>query len=157
MAHEIERKFLVINDDWKTQVHNSVYYRQAYLAGNDSSSVRVRTTDGQAWLNIKSATLGIERHEFEYEIPLSDADEMIADLCNGVVIEKWRHFVRYEGHVWEIDVFAGANEGLVVAEIELDDVDETFARPSWVGAEVSDDPRYYNVCLVEHPYCDWAK
>ena len=157
MAYEIERKFLVINDDWKSQVSNSAYYRQAYLAGNDRSSVRVRIADSQAWLNIKSATLGIQRTEYEYEIPVSDAGEMIANLCQGATIDKWRHFVPHAGHVWEIDVFEGANQGLVVAEIELDDVAESFEKPPWIGAEVSDDPRYYNVCLVEHPYCDWEK
>ena len=117
----------------------------------------MRVADGQAWLNIKSATLGIQRTEYEYEIPLSDADEMIANLCHGAAIEKWRHFVPYAGHVWEIDVFEGANQGLVVAEIELDDVAEVFEKPPWLGAEVSDDPRYYNVCLVDHPYCDWGE
>ena len=157
MAYEIERKFLVINDDWKSQVSNSAYYRQAYLDGNDRSSVRVRIADSQAWLNIKSATLGIQRTEYEYEIPVSDAGEMIANLCQGAAIEKWRHFVPHAGHVWEIDVFEGANQGLVVAEIELDDVAESFEKPPWIGAEVSDDPRYYNVCLVEHPYSDWEK
>lgn len=157
MAHEIERKFLVLNDDWKSQVTDSVHYRQAYLAGNDKSSIRVRVADGQAWLNIKSATLGIQRTEYEYEIPLSDAGEMITNLCHGAAIEKWRHFVPCGDHVWEIDVFEGANQGLVVAEIELDDVAEVFEKPSWIGTEVSDDPRYYNVCLVDHPYCDWEK
>jgi len=157
MAYEIERKFLVVNDDWRSQVSKSAYYRQAYLAGNDKSSIRVRVADDQAWLNIKSATLGIQRTEYEYEIPVADADDMIENLCQGAVIEKWRYFVPYAGHVWEVDVFEGGNQGLVVAEIELDDVAETFARPDWTGGEVSDDPRYYNVCLVEHPYCDWDK
>ena len=155
MAHEIERKFLVINDDWKAQIRNSAYYRQGYLAGNDRSSIRVRIGDDRAWLNIKSATLGIRRTEYEYAIPLGDAEEMLASLCQGAVIEKWRHFVPYAGHLWEIDVFEGDNQGLVVAEIELDDEQQAFAKPTWLGDEVSDDPRYYNVCLVEHPYCDW--
>ncbi|MBI5450751.1 MAG: CYTH domain-containing protein [Gammaproteobacteria bacterium] len=155
MAQEIERKFLLINDDWRAQVSRQSYYRQGYLAGGERSSIRVRVADGQAWLNIKSATLGIQRTEFEYQIPLADAQQMLDRFCLGAVIEKTRYFVTVAGHLWEIDVFDGANAGLVVAEIELDDEHEAFVRPAWLGAEVSDDPRYYNVCLVEHPYSQW--
>ena len=157
MAQEIERKFLVINDDWKREVTRSEDYRQGYLSGTDRCSIRVRISNDKAFLNIKSATLGIQRTEYEYEIPPDDGMEMVQRFCMGAVIEKTRYFVPLQNHVWEIDVFDGANAGLVVAEIELDDVDEGFVRPEWLGDEVSDDPRYYNVCLVDHPYCDWEK
>jgi len=157
MAQEIERKFLILNDDWKQHVSHSDYYRQGYLSGSDKCSIRIRISNDKAFLNIKSATLGIQRTEFEYEIPLDEGMEMLQRFCSGAVIEKTRYFVPLQNHVWEIDVFDGANAGLVVAEIELDDVDEVFVRPDWLGEEVSDDPRYYNVCLVEHPYCDWEE
>jgi len=157
MAQEIERKFLILNDDWKQHVSHSDYYRQGYLSGGEKCSIRVRISNDKAFLNIKSATLGIQRTEFEYEIPLDEGMEMLQRFCSGAVIEKTRYFVPLQNHVWEIDVFDGANAGLVVAEIELDDVDEVFVRPDWLGEEVSDDPRYYNVCLVEHPYCDWEE
>jgi len=157
MAQEIERKFLIANDDWKQQVSRSDYYRQGYLSGTEKSSIRVRIANDKAYLNIKSATLGIQRTEYDYEIPLVDANEMVENLCPGYIIEKTRYFVPHQGHLWEIDVFDGPNNGLIVAEIELDHEDETFERPDWLGKEVSDDPRYYNSCLVDHPYCDWEK
>jgi len=157
MAQEIERKYLVVNDDWKQQVSRSDYYRQGYLSGSEKSSIRVRIANDRAWLNIKSATLGIQRTEYDYEIPVADATDMAERFCQGAIIEKTRYFVPYDNHLWEIDVFEGANQGLVVAEIELSHEDETFAVPEWIGAEVSDDPRYYNVCLVDHPFCEWGK
>jgi len=157
MAREIERKFLVKNDSWKQQVQRSDYYHQGYLSGTDKSSIRVRIANEKAYLNIKSATLGIQRTEYEYEIPVADGREMIEHLCQGTIIEKTRYFVPDNGHLWEIDVFEGPNKGLVVAEIELDHEDEVFKKLDWLGDEVSDDPRYYNSCLVSHPYCDWEK
>lgn len=156
MASEIERKFLVTSDAWKQEVKRQAHYRQGYLCPVDTSSVRVRVADEAAWLNVKSATLGIERLEYEYSIPLGDANEMLDRLCKRPLIEKTRYWVEYADHTWEIDVFEGDNEGLVVAEIELDRPDETFELPSWAGAEVSHDPRYYNVCLVDHPYKEWS-
>ncbi len=156
MAVEIERKFLLKNDLWKTQVRNWRDYSQGYLtAAGGSSSIRVRVCEQKAWLNIKSATLGMQRTEFEYEIPLQDAREMLNTLCVGPVISKRRYFVPYRQHTWEIDVFDGENAGLVVAEIELRSADEPFALPPWAGREVTDDPRYYNVSLVSHPYSEW--
>lgn len=160
MALEIERKFLVLNDAWRAAADAGTPYRQGYLSrvtGPDAvrSSVRVRTDGERAFLNIKSATLGIRRQEYEYAIPLADAETMLADLCVGAVVEKTRYHVVAGAHVWEIDVFAGANTGLIVAEIELGHEDEAFERPEWLGAEVSDDPRYYNVCLAERPYSRW--
>ena len=157
MASEIERKFLVASDAWKNSVSRSVRYRQGYLGRAEASSVRVRVSDRDAYLNIKSATLGIERLEYEYPIPLADAHEMLDRLCHKPLIEKTRHWVEHAGHCWEIDVFEGDNAGLVVAEIELQAPDEPFELPAWAGAEVSHEPRYYNVCLVEHPYSAWSE
>lgn len=155
MGVEIERKFLVNGDAWKKNVSRSIHYRQGYLCGSTHASVRVRVTDEDARLNIKSATLGVQRDEFEYVIPLDEARQMLETLCEGPLIEKTRHLVEHKGHIWEIDVFEGQNQGLVVAEIELSVEDEAFERPPWVGEEVSHDPRYYNTSLVRHPFCQW--
>ena len=155
MAQEIERKFLVSSDAWRAEVSRVEKYRQGYLSDNAECSIRVRISDEHAWLNLKSATLGIQRTEYEYPVPLKDAEEMLASFCRHAVIIKSRYFVKFKDYVWEIDVFEGDNTGLVVAEIELNDENEKFARPPWLGKEVSDDPRYYNVCLVEHPYSQW--
>lgn len=157
MATEIERKFLVLNDSWRTQAAPGVRYRQGYLSGSKKSSVRVRIEGEVARLNIKSATLGVTRREYEYAIPLLDANEILKDLCDGPLIDKLRFHVQHGQHVWEIDVFEGDNAGLVVAEIELSREDETFAHPAWLGAEVSHDARYYNVCLAQHPFKSWKE
>jgi adenylate cyclase len=155
MALEIERKFLVNSDAWRNQATRSEEYRQGYLNDLNTCSVRVRIAGERAYLNIKSARLGIMRHEYEYVIPLADGREMLRDLCIGSIVEKTRYFVPFAGHIWEVDVFSGDNAGLVVAEIELDAADARFDLPSWVGQEVSDDPRYYNVNLVSRPFKDW--
>ena len=155
MATEIERKFLVLNDDWRAIVRSDMKIIQAYLATNESSSTRIRIQNDKANINIKSATLGITRSEFEYAIPVVDAQSMIDDLCIKPVIEKTRYIVKYMHHTWEIDVFSGDNQGLIVAEIELSSPDEAFEKPSWLGEEVSNDARYYNVCLVNNPYKTW--
>lgn len=160
MATEIERKFLVADNSWQTQADAGVIMRQGYLNGArpghvGNSSVRIRIAGDHANLNIKSATLGVTRQEYEYPIPLGDASEMLDNLADGPLIEKTRYHVRHAKHLWEIDVFAGDNQGLVVAEIELSAADEVFERPSWLADEVSEDPRYYNVCLVNHPFKDW--
>ena len=157
MAHEIERKFLVTGDGWNTQVSKHVDYRQGYLASDKSCSIRIRVSDTRAHLNIKSATLGVERLEYEYEIPLGDAHEMLDRLSCGPLVEKTRYYVPQGGHTWEIDVFKGDNAGLIVAEIELARADEPFERPAWLGEEVSEDPRYYNVCLARNPFKNWKK
>jgi adenylate cyclase len=160
MATEIERKFLLADDGWKPLADAGVVIRQGYLNTSSpnhqgKSSVRVRIAGEHANLNIKGATLGVTRQEYEYPIPLADASELLDTLADGPLIEKTRYHVRHGTHTWEIDVFAGDNQGLVVAEIELAAADEGFERPSWLGEEVSDDPRYYNVCLVKHPFKDW--
>lgn len=158
MALEIERKFLVKNDAWRARVIEAKRLRQGYLTTPESgrASVRVRADGSQGYLNVKSVTLGIHRHEFEYPIPLADANEMLDTLCTGAVIDKTRYLVPHEGHVWEVDEFHGENEGLIVAEIELESLDETFVLPEWAGIEVSDDPRYYNVSLAQQPYSQWS-
>ena len=160
MGQEIERKYRVTSDAWRRQAHKVRTLRQGYLSDLDASggrsSVRVRIGGDQAHLNIKSATLGIERREYEYPLPLEDAQYMLDHLCMGSLIEKNRHYVRYEGLLWEVDEFFGDNAGLVVAEVELESVDQQPALPDWVGEEVSEDARYFNVMLVKHPYKDWA-
>jgi len=148
MGREIERKFLVTGEGWREAAVAAVPMRQAYLASDPACSVRVRIEGEAARLNIKSAELGVERLEFEYPIPVADAEQMLARLCTTAPVEKVRYRVPWGGHVWEVDVFEGANAGLVVAEIELAEPDEPFERPPWIGREVSDDPRYYNVMLA---------
>ena len=155
MAIEIEHKFLLVNDDWRKQINHSVKYRQGYLASQGTYSIRIRISNENAWLNIKSAIIGIHRHEYEYEIPLSDANEIINALCKKPIIEKTRHFVMNDGNKWEIDEFEGDNLGLIVAEIELTENGKYFSKPHWVGEEVTHDLRYYNNNLAIHPYLEW--
>ena len=155
MATEIERKFLVRDTSWRQQADEGQRMRQGYMVGGEQASVRVRVQGEQAFLNIKSATLGVWRREYDYPIPLRDGEEILDHLCTGPLIDKTRYHVEYAGHTWEVDVFEGDNAGLVVAEIELDSEDQVFEKPHWVGDEVSHDPRYYNVCLVKHPYKEW--
>ncbi|WP_455216663.1 CYTH domain-containing protein [Kaarinaea lacus] len=155
MATEIERKFLLRDDSWRKEVNQGDRIRQGYLAGSEKSSIRVRISGNKANINIKSATLGMTRQEYEYDIPLPEANEILDTLCEGPLIEKTRYHVQHGDHLWEVDEFYGDNQGLVVAEIELNNLDEHFERPDWLGEEVSDDTRYYNVCLVKHPFKDW--
>lgn len=155
MAVEIEKKFLVTGDGWRASAGSGIRYRQGYMTETGPASVRVRIGGIHAHLNIKSATLDQQRLEYEYEIPVADAEEMLERLCLKPLVEKTRYEVAYGDHVWEVDVFESDNQGLVVAELELRARDEPFERPPWVGDEVSDDPRYYNVCLVQHPYKNW--
>lgn len=157
MATEIERKFLVIGEAWRAQVSRSTRMLQGYLAGPPAArcSVRLRIAGEDAWLNIKSAQGGIERDEYEYALPCTDARRML-DTFAGEIVAKRRHYVEIHGDVFEIDEFEGDNAGLVVAEIELDAPDAAFARPSWLGREVSHLPRYYNLNLAIHPYARWS-
>ena len=155
MGIEIERKFLVTDDSWRQWAGKPTSYRQGYLNKTQKCSVRVRVGDGKAHLNIKSAELGASRSEFEYEVPLADGQQILDRLCTLSVVEKSRYVVAHAGHDWEVDVFDGDNAGLVVAEIELDHVEQEFELPQWTGAEVTDDSRYYNVCLAEHPFKEW--
>ena len=155
MAIEIERKFLLRDESWRDAADAGTRFRQGYIVGAERASVRVRIEGDRANLNIKSATLGIHRQEYEYPIPLQEAEELLDTLCEQPQISKTRYLVPYGNHTWEIDVFDGDNAGLVVAEVELESEDEPFERPPWLGEEVSGDTRYYNVCLVKHPYREW--
>ncbi|MCK9395210.1 MAG: CYTH domain-containing protein [Methylobacter sp.] len=157
MAIEIEHKFLLANDSWRQHVSRSIKYRQGYLSSQATSSIRVRTSNAHAWLNIKTATLGTHRHEYEYEIPLADANEILNNLCRKPLIEKTRHFVTDDNNLWEIDEFEGDNQGLIVAEIELDETGQSFSKPSWLGLEVTEDLRYYNNNIATHPYSEWRE
>ena len=157
MAFEIERKFLVIDDAWQQSVRSESYIRQAYLTGRDKASIRVRIRDNQiATLTIKSRGADLKRLELEYEIPVLDAEAMLP-LRHGAIIEKRRAIVPVHGHVWEVDTFLGENAGLVLAEIELDAVNETFVRPPWVGAEVTNQASYYNSALANNPFSAWSE
>jgi len=151
---EIERKFLLVSDDWRAEVRESRDMRQGYLGG-DGVSVRIRIAGEEAWLNIKEMRLGASRREYEYPVPLDDAMELMS-LTRAGRIEKTRHYVPQGGLTWEIDVFRGANAGLVVAEIELEHEGQEFTHPSWLGPEVTDDERYYNVALARHPFTAWG-
>ena len=155
MNLEIERKFLVKDDGWRADAVASTALRQGYLANTAASSVRVRIAGGEGWLSVKAMRTGRSREEFEYAIPLADARALLDGFSEGPPIEKTRHRVPVGSHAFEIDEFAGANHGLVIAEVELDDPEEQFPRPRWLGDEVTDDARFYNVRLAREPFCDW--
>lgn len=153
MGREIERKFLVTGDAWRTK--HGTLIRQGYLHNEVDSTVRVRTKGERAYLTIKGSMTGITRAEFEYEIPLEDANEILDELCQKPLIEKIRHEIHADGFKWEIDEFLEDNAGLVVAEIELEDENQEFPMPAWLGKEVSEDARYLNANLVKNPYSKW--
>lgn len=159
MAVEIERKYLIKNDQWQVDGNGEnlvgVRFRQGYLSSNPEATVRVRLQGDAAKLTIKGKTKGISRAEYEYDIPLQDANAMLDSLCQKPLIEKVRYFRKLGELTWEIDVFEGDNQGLVVAEVELESEHQNIDLPNWVGEEVSGDPRYYNVNLIAHPYKDW--
>ncbi|MBA4255172.1 MAG: adenylate cyclase [Polaromonas sp.] len=152
MAIEIERKFLVRNDHWRGTP--GVRYTQGYLNRDVARTVRVRVAGGQGWLTIKGRSEGATRQEFEYPIPLADAQALLA-LCDGPLIDKTRHTLTHGGMVWEVDEFHGDNDGLVVAEIELSSPDQAFERPDWLGEDVTHDTRYFNSALATRPYRTW--
>ena len=163
MGIEIERKFLLVDEAWRAVAHKVLSMAQGYLndlamvdSGAMQTSVRVRIEGESAFLNIKSREAGPSRQEFEYEIPLADARALLA-LCVGGKIDKHRHYVQNAGHLWEIDEFHGDNAGLVVAEIELGSVDESFAKPDWLGVEATHAQRYYNLALASRPYSQWRE
>jgi adenylate cyclase len=155
MAVEIERKFLLASDAWRAAVERSERLVQGYLGG-ERASVRVRIGGDSAFLNIKARVRGAERLEFEYPIPLADAEQMLDALSLPGRVEKIRHHLRLDGAHFEIDEFLGDSRGLLVAEIELDSVDAAFPRPAWLGREVTDESRFYNVALAERPYAQWT-
>ena len=154
MAQEIERKFLVTGEAWRT-LAAATLYRQGYLSVAKESTVRVRIAGEKGYLTVKGPSVGASRAEFEYEIPAADADAMLDTLCARPLIEKTRRKILFEGLVWDVDEFAGDNEGLVVAEVELTDEAQEVSLPDWVGEEVTHDPRYFNANLVTHPYKAW--
>ena len=156
MATETERKFLVVDDSWRGAIRESINYRQGYLAGNDRASIRVRVDDRGAKINIKGATVGVSRLEYEYDVPLADGHEMLDQLCGSGLVEKTRHLVPFADHLFEVDEFLGQNAGLIVAEVELESESQSVSMPSWLGRDVSHDVRYYNARLAEHPYGDWS-
>ena len=155
MPVETERKFLVIGTDWKAGA-SSKEFSQGYLQQDPERSVRVRIAGDQAFLTIKGMSQGISRLEFEYPIPVGDASQLLP-LCLPGIISKTRYFVEVDGLLWEIDEFHGDNEGLVIAEIELEDESVQIDLPNWIGREVSDDRRYYNVALAKSPYSEWEQ
>jgi adenylate cyclase len=154
MPLEIERKFIV--DTGKLSLSGSgKRYRQGYLPAAGKTSVRVRICDDAAWLTLKGETVGASRLEFEYSIPVEDAEHILESLCEGSIIDKTRHLLDHAGHTWEVDVFTGDNAGLVIAEVELQSEDEAVELPGWAVEEVTRDARYYNANLVREPYCNW--
>jgi CYTH domain-containing protein len=157
MASEIERKFLVDAASWPCPASGGVRYRQGYLSTDPERTVRVRVAGEEAWLTIKGITRGISRSEYEYAIPVADAEAMLDQLCVKPLVEKTRYRVEFGGRVWEVDRFGGDNAGLLLAEVELPAADAPVALPPWAGREVSDDPRYFNSNLARNPYRGWAR
>ena len=153
-SREIERKFLVTGDAWRALAEGTVY-RQGYLSTVKERTVRVRTIGNKGFLTIKGITVKASRVEYEYEIPQADAEELLDNLCEQPLVEKSRYKIPFQGLIWEVDAFAGVNQGLVVAEVELQDEEQTFAKPDWVGMEVTEDPRYYNSNLIAKPFTTW--
>ena len=157
MATEIERKFLVVGDDWRAAAHERIPMRHGYLAPlGGAASVRVRIEGTQGKLNVKAAKVGMSRAEYEYDVPAAEVAEMLATLCSGLIL-KTRHYVTVGAHLWEVDEFEGDNAPLIGAEIELASEAETFERPDWLGEEVTQDHRYYNHTLSVTPYARWPK
>lgn len=156
MAKEIERKFLVKGDAWRS-LAEGVSYRQGYLNSQKERTVRIRTVGEKAYLTVKGPPRGVTRTEFEYEIPYEDCLAMLEELAEKPIIEKKRYRIPAGSYVWEVDEFFGVNEGLILAEIELPSEDAVFEKPDWIGEEVSGDPRYFNSSLVANPYSVWKK
>ena len=154
MGQEIERKFLVKTDSWRGQDQGK-RYRQGYLSTVKERTVRVRTAGEKGFLTIKGVTVGASRPEYEYEIPASDANQILDQLCQQPLIEKTRYRISYAGLVWEVDEFEGENRGLITAEVELKDENQVVSFPVWVGREVTADPRYFNANLVAKPFTTW--
>ncbi len=154
MGVEIERKFLLAGDAWRS-LGEPVLLRQGYLSSDKARVVRVRTEGGEGTLTIKGPSTGATRGEWEYPIPLADANELLDTLCEQPLIEKYRRRIAFAGKVWEVDEFLGENAGLAFAEIELADENEAFDKPDWIGADVTADRRYYNANLIRHPFSRW--
>ncbi|MGB3294705.1 MAG: CYTH domain-containing protein [Phormidesmis sp.] len=155
MAQEIERKFLVVGDSWRSLAVGQSYCQGYIATARVDRSVRIRIAGNQGYLTIKGPAQGLSRAEFEYAIPITEAREMLETLCDRPLIEKTRYRLPVDDVVWEIDEFAGENAGLIVAEVELSSEDQQIVLPDWVGQEVSGEARYYNASLVKNPYCHW--
>lgn len=155
MGTEIERRFLVANAQWRGLVDGE-WLKQGYLSVDKQRTVRVRVKGNEAWLTLKSHISDVSRHEFEYPIPLADAETILAAMCPQLV-EKKRHRITVDGLLWEVDEFFGENAGLIVAEIELRDEAQAYMRPAWLGEEVTHDARYTNAHLSNHPWSTWGK
>jgi len=153
MGTEIERKFLVTSDRWRSLAEGTLY-RQGYLA-RGRATVRVRIVGEQGYLTIKGKNDGIRRLEYEYEIPIEEAQALLTNLCDEPIIEKYRYRIPIDGYLWEVDEFLGVNAGLIIAEVELTDESDRPTLPDWIGADVSDDSRYYNANLAQHPWSSW--
>jgi len=156
MGIEIEKKFLVTGNEWKS-LAAGIVYRQGYLKSGHGCTVRIRIAGEKGYLTIKGVFAGGGRPEYEYEIPLLDAEEILDTLCDKPLIEKKRYRIPFAEHIWEVDEFSGENDGLVIAEIELKRVDEDFKKPEWIGEEVTGIPRYYNASLVNYPFKKWKE
>ena len=154
MGKEIERKFLINGDAWRMLAEGTMY-RQGYLNSAKERTVRVRTVGEKAFLTIKGITVGATRAEYEYEIPFDDCNALLDNLAEKPLIEKKRYTIKQGEFTWEIDEFFGDNQGLIVAEIELTSEDQKFDKPSWIGAEVTGDPRYFNSNLIKNPFTRW--
>ena len=154
MATEIEKKFLVVGEDWR-ELGQPRYYQQAYLSINKGRTVRIRIVEDDAWLTIKGLKVGLSRPEFEYRIPLDDAKQLM-ELCVARPVEKYRYQIPIGDVTWEVDEFLADNAGLIVAEVELRSEDQSVSLPDWIGVEVTSDPRYANSRLAQEPFCEWA-
>jgi adenylate cyclase len=154
MGTEIERKFLIKDDSWRS-LATGTKYRQGYLNSTKERVVRVRTIDDKGFLTIKGITTGATRVEYEYEIPDTEASAMLDDLCEKPLIEKNRYKIALGGFTWEVDEFFGENQGLIVAEVELETEDQSFEKPVWIGEEVTGDPKYFNSNLIQNPFLKW--
>ena len=157
MPLEIERKFLVTSDAWRSAVDSRELLRQGYLSSDSACSIRVRLAGEHAWLNLKAKRSGMTRLEFEYAIPHAEADQILNELWKGPLLEKYRHRIVMGELVWEVDEFLGDNAGLIVAEIELPSESTEFRRPAWLGQEVTDDERYYNFNLAQKAFREWQR
>ena len=154
MGIEIEKKFLLKNDDWR-KLAQGKEYRQGYLSSVKERTVRIRTIEDTGYLTIKGVSQGASRAEYEYVIPVDEANAMLDTLCEKPLIEKKRFKISYQGFIWEIDEFYGVNQGLIMAEVELASETQPFAKPEWIGVEVTQDSRYFNANLVHHPFSKW--
>jgi CYTH domain-containing protein len=154
MGTEIERKFLVRDDSFRSLAQGT-RYRQGYLNSVKERVVRVRTIDDKGFLTIKGITTGATRAEYEYEIPVKEAEAMLDELCEQPLIEKNRYKIAHKGFIWEVDEFFGENRGLIFAEVELESEDQQFDKPDWITDEVTGDPKYFNSNLIQNPYKNW--